>query len=771
MFVRQRSNKWLAVVLCLSCGASLFADYRNYHDDFRTSLPMSTGWEYYWNAPDGWVPDESSGDMSTIGTYSASGFVPLLDAGDTWTPDGDSNNNNNAPARYLELTVTGGHPGAGSNIVSNTKNRYAIVAYTAQHDGYAQVVDSFVVKGALHDGLHMQLRVNDEYPVVWSRVVDPDERVSFNKDLGYLNAGDDVYVLYGPHGTDYGDTFWSDFTILQEAQHLSLGVCQMNLATEGTLAEEKEIIDEVVAAWAKRVRLSARQDSFSDTVEHVKYAAQSGLQSLVLLETRNSDFYEDGAPLVSGANSSTYRMSDLDLFKFEAEVRDLFQLFVNAETAPDAIEVFNEVNWKFNGDFLEQQEVAFNYGTSWTNANYVRIRSGIEKIGQAFKIVDELVDEYFGTNAVQVISAGLISPHSELWVPYEDSGMIAPLMYDLLQGTHPDQIDAEDYLQYVDGVGIHLYPWDVDADPDTAYATQYKWLKQRIDAYLNVVSGKEFWVTEWGYAKSMFSGSDIERQRYDQFGVFLDVMSSFSEIDWGWCMLFDFARNPDFAVYDGGLLESGLIFNAGLILEERFDTYPGGSSLNGVTNNTSYYIGAWSDDGEQWVVTNDTVEITGNLTAERSLANPVSVSGGAPTHSAIYAAVDMKRVYDGTSGGLFVDFANSQGESLFCVQINELNAQVKNTASWGLGATAVDSDTFVKLVMKWEDDQGRSKLTFWVDPSVETDTPAVVSVRDYAGSDVSLGAISMQAWGTSLAEKGTVREILVGGTFDSVATY
>ncbi|MFV1995400.1 MAG: hypothetical protein ACC661_08175, partial [Verrucomicrobiales bacterium] len=79
-------------LLSVSAGGS-----SNLRTDFTTIDPPSLPWSYRWNAPDAWSAS-SSGDLES-GVIGESDSYRLLElAGSVWTPDGDTDAGNGAPA-------------------------------------------------------------------------------------------------------------------------------------------------------------------------------------------------------------------------------------------------------------------------------------------------------------------------------------------------------------------------------------------------------------------------------------------------------------------------------------------------------------------------------------------------------------------------------------------------------------------------------------------------------------------------------------------------
>ena len=187
------------------------ADYR---DDFQFGEPGS-GWQYLWNAPADWngldSVDASGQRFGLPENYQA------LDAfGGSFRPRGEAAVDLNEPDRFLRLSETGGRVGAGfqQTASNNRTTRYAIAAWTVQEDGFYEIGDSFLTTDAQSDGIDVVIHVNDQEPVGRHRLL--GEGRNFDTALGFLEAGDVIYVGFGGGATDAGDSFTHDFSIIKQ---------------------------------------------------------------------------------------------------------------------------------------------------------------------------------------------------------------------------------------------------------------------------------------------------------------------------------------------------------------------------------------------------------------------------------------------------------------------------------------------------------------------------------------------------------------------------
>lgn len=190
----------------------------DYQDDFQGGT-FPDGWQYLWNAPSGYNPGVASGDGTTNPVGTAASYTNLIFNGTNWTPDGDTTNGNNQPAAFSRLSPDGGHPALGSaqgGGVGNTLDRAVVAAFTVEKSGITYITNSNISDGGTGPtGINVMVHVNDNAPALNTTFADGFSNQSFNASLGTLNAGDTVYVAFGPDGNAGTDGFTMDFTVEQ----------------------------------------------------------------------------------------------------------------------------------------------------------------------------------------------------------------------------------------------------------------------------------------------------------------------------------------------------------------------------------------------------------------------------------------------------------------------------------------------------------------------------------------------------------------------------
>ncbi len=214
---------WMAVFACgtgfafvfsLQTPAPVGTVVANYRNDFRADAPLTDGWHYLWNAPSGWVADVESGDLRSGFIGVPSEYAALQDAGGYWTPDGNGSGSDNDPAAYLKLTWNGGHPGKPEGS-SNLRARYAVAAYTVPASGVYAIENSLLAKpSASGDGVDV-LVFAGESGALLRKVVAPASTNHFDTAIGWLSAGQTIYVAFGPDGSATSDYFEMDFSVVR----------------------------------------------------------------------------------------------------------------------------------------------------------------------------------------------------------------------------------------------------------------------------------------------------------------------------------------------------------------------------------------------------------------------------------------------------------------------------------------------------------------------------------------------------------------------------
>jgi len=196
-----------------SASSNVVADYQ---DDYQTGTPAA-GWQYLWNA---------GGSFGNPSDYSSLSF-------DAWRYKPTSTN-----FPYFGASSSSGngfaHPGDGTN-EGNGIERHAIAAWTVTQDGQYSITDSTVTNGnQFSDGVNVKVHVTGG-PVLTLATIGTQGSGSFDTDLGFLTAGQVIYVAVGADedkGGDASNPF--DFSICRSsASGIANGSVQ--IGSDGTV--------------------------------------------------------------------------------------------------------------------------------------------------------------------------------------------------------------------------------------------------------------------------------------------------------------------------------------------------------------------------------------------------------------------------------------------------------------------------------------------------------------------------------------------------------
>ncbi len=222
-------------------------------------------------------------------------YRPLVRVPDSvyWTADGDLNGLNSVPANFLKLSAFGGVPGApegdfrepDNSLSRNGFDRFVIAAYTIDRTGNYSISDShFVLAGNSIDGVEVQIRVNDDAPVM-TKTIDADESTqtaagtNFDTSLGYLSKDDKIYVAFGPRDNQNTNFFFTDFTIYRTSHEIKVADFVDDFTGNGSLAAGWEYFWNAPHGWQAGQSLGDLQTgslSDLDSFQRLQPAGQAG---------------------------------------------------------------------------------------------------------------------------------------------------------------------------------------------------------------------------------------------------------------------------------------------------------------------------------------------------------------------------------------------------------------------------------------------------------------------------------------------------------------
>ena len=223
---------WISLVagtIAISAASLQAAVIADYQGDFVSATAGQTriqaladGWDYMFN------PSAAIGEATD-------NYISLVSNGGAYNADGGSPYPRPYPGYYVSLSSSGGHPGSGvTQSGAEDFDCYAIAAYQVQtgEGGPLQVASSSLsVADASSGGVEVRVYVNND--LMGSSLCAGASSTSFDVPLGWVNAGDYVYVAIGPNRADGHDGFGLAYQ-LATASDTSAAVWDANGTTTGT---------------------------------------------------------------------------------------------------------------------------------------------------------------------------------------------------------------------------------------------------------------------------------------------------------------------------------------------------------------------------------------------------------------------------------------------------------------------------------------------------------------------------------------------------------
>lgn len=371
-----------------------------------------------------------------------------------------------------------------------------------------------------------------------------------------------------PAGSASGEQAAVPSSVTANTQHTyECGACEQQLMWRdgGKLAAQLQHLDSMKSAGVGWVRLSLIYPTHLDQnlFAILRRCNELDIKVLMVIESDCPQLYPAGTLRRPGSAPPgqpawpSYRLSDLDLEKAESLLQDFFAELTTRQLTIHAFELFNEINWfSFNGDLpLVKGGLMVGENTDWENPVFVQYRTGLNKVGRLLKTLHDLNQRFF-KGEPEIITAGLVAYDTinAKWMAEVNGSLVDhKLTLRLLHGSHPRQQSSTNWLQYVDGIGMHMYPATVDFSPKTALAE----IAADLDPCRTVPgvgSAKPFWITECGYAITK-CGND-ESRRYTQHTVFYNALDAYDSKDGAIkaVMHFCWSREAegDYAVWDHG---------------------------------------------------------------------------------------------------------------------------------------------------------------------------------------------------------------------------
>ena len=253
--------------------------FTSYSEAAGTNAPP-TGWAFYWNAPTNWAVG-TEGDLSSGAVSDRSSWRPMIWSGTKWTADGN-NTANNPPSDHLQITGTGGHPGAAG--ATRELDRYAISAFTVGQAGDYEILLGKVSTQPSGNGVRVKIFLNgalhDEL------VVPNNDADGFSTIFNALALSDEIAVAVGANGQAAFDSYSLDYRIsLLKPEYANPQI--INVADYGAVGDgvtdDGPSVSAAILAWKNVVGPAALHFETNKTyflgerTEHKSYFVLNGI--------------------------------------------------------------------------------------------------------------------------------------------------------------------------------------------------------------------------------------------------------------------------------------------------------------------------------------------------------------------------------------------------------------------------------------------------------------------------------------------------------------
>lgn len=267
-----------------------------------------------------------------------------------------------------------------------------------------------------------------------------------------------------------------------------IGVNRLNLAWLSR-GDQERVLEEIAANGVSHVRLSLSRP-VERSIEALEIASRQGLRILLEVQLMNKSYFPETALVRTGFGRiwDIHRLSDLDLDRYRAGLREALRRVDAVGIRLDAIEPGNEINFSaYNGDLLVYRQPGARTPRRIAElADMATFERGLDKYVEVVKITREEVRDTIHSRDAAIISAGL----SDLTADEADKkGMERLDPGEVIALLRKRGIDSQ-----IDAYGIHVYP---GRKPASALADQVKGL---LDFCQPANAGRPCWVTEWGIA-------------------------------------------------------------------------------------------------------------------------------------------------------------------------------------------------------------------------------------------------------------------------------
>lgn len=303
----------------------------------------------------------------------------------------------------------------------------------------------------------------------------------------------------------------------EDAADTRFGVNRLNLAWVKR-GEQERILREIADSGATHVRLSLSRP-VDKSIEALDIANRLGLKILLEIQLSNKSYYADTVRPRTGFGRiwDINRLSDLDINRYRAGLRETLERLDALGIKLDAVEPGNEINLAgYNGDLAVYEKPG---PATARNVDGLSDRAGFEKgldnYIEALKVTREEVRASARSGSAVIVSAGL----SDMGAKEADRQGMERLdpgeVIGLLRDRGMDKL--------VDAYGIHIYPARKDPNAIRSVVTRL------LDFCASSDTGRPCWVTEWGIANTARSCPVDDREREGAMTAMRTVFADFSK--------------------------------------------------------------------------------------------------------------------------------------------------------------------------------------------------------------------------------------------------
>jgi hypothetical protein len=329
-----------------------------------------------------------------------------------------------------------------------------------------------------------------------------------------------------------------------------VGINRTNLAWEPAEVR-KATMEAMRSAGIRAVRLSWREpaESMLDVLDH---AAANDMAVLIEIPI-GKQIVREGATQRPGNGrlGPRYRLSDLDLERFQSLLQDITAAVAGRSLRVVALQLGNEINWAdFNGDLpLLDPGEGFEHVEDLPEPHREAFENGLRLYARALRKLQIFRDRTPILAGLPILTAGL-TELSEA-IPASGGTMVG-------RAATLQRLEAFGGLAAADGVGLHVYrPFHKDIAPspeDTAPILA----AELAPCGAPTAAGKPCWITEFGSGLQSDSCPSNDNRRARQIDVFFDEVSRLRTHAIAGAFYYDWDQGRPWAVFRcGKVTEAG----------------------------------------------------------------------------------------------------------------------------------------------------------------------------------------------------------------------